>query len=169
MSPKVLEAINAQINAELWSAYLYLSMSVDFTDKGLDGFANWMAIQFKEEQDHALKFLTFLQDRGCKPALKAIEGVQTTWDSPLAAFEDTLAHEKKVTALIHNIMQIAVEQRDFAVQSMLAWFIDEQVEEEKTAQGIVDTLKLINGDGMGVYTFDKELGTRTYVPPTAAK
>jgi len=162
LSKKMEEALNAQINAELWSAYLYLSMSADFASTGKPGFANWMNIQFQEEQEHALKFLNYLISRGGKPELKPIDAVQTSWESPLAAFEDTLAHEKKVTALINDLYALALEEKDYATQSMLRWFIDEQVEEEETAQGIIEALSMIKDNGFGLYTLDKELGARTY-------
>ncbi len=164
LSKKLEEAINEQINAELWSAYLYLSMSSDFAGKGMPGFANWMSIQFKEEQDHAMKFFNYMVSRGARPVLKPIEKVQTHWDSPLAMFEDTLAHERVVTKLINDIYSLAVAENDYATQSMLKWFIDEQVEEEETAQGLIDALKMIGENGFGLYQLDKELAARTYTP-----
>lgn len=164
LSKRMESALNAQINAELWSAYLYLSMSSDFASKGTPGFANWMNIQFQEEQGHALKFLNFIISRGGKPELKPIDEVKTTWVSPLEAFEDTLQHEQKVTAMINELYAIATEEKDYATQSMLKWFVDEQVEEEETAQGIIDALKMIAGNGFGVYQLDKELGARVYTP-----
>ncbi len=167
ISKRMEQALNEQINAELWSAYLYLSMSVNFSVKGQPGFANWMGIQFKEEQDHALKFLNYLLSRGGTPSLKPIGEVKTAWENPLEAFEDTLAHEQKVTAMINELYSIASEEKDYATQSMLKWFIDEQVEEEETAQGIIDALKMIKDNGFGIYTLDKELASRTYVAPAA--
>ncbi|MCD8176198.1 MAG: ferritin [Tannerellaceae bacterium] len=164
LSKKMEEALNAQINAEFWSAYLYLSMSADFAAKGKPGFANWMHIQFKEEQEHAIKFFNYVISRGGKPELKPIEEVKTSWESPLEAFEDTLAHEQKVTAMINDLYGLAVEEKDYATQSMLRWFIDEQVEEEETAQGIIEALNMIKDNGFGLYTLDKELATRVYTP-----
>lgn len=164
LSEKLEEAINAQINAELWSAYLYLSMSADFAGKGMPGFANWMLVQFNEEQDHALKLFNYLVSRGSKPILKPIDKVQIEWDTPLAMLEDTLAHEKIVTKLINDIYTLAIKENDYATQSMLKWFIDEQVEEEETAQGLIDALKLIGNNGFGLYQLDKELITRTHTP-----
>ncbi len=165
LSKKLHDAINAQINAEMWSAYLYLSMSVDAADKGQKGIANWFAIQFKEEQDHAQIFINYLVSRGCKVELKAIDSVETSWESPLAAFKATLEHEKKVTALIHNLYEIAVEDKDYASQSMLKWFIDEQVEEEENAQEIIDSLNKVGDNGLGLYMIDKDLSTRAYTVP----
>ena len=137
ISKKIEEALNAQINAEFWSAYLYLSMSANFAVKGNPGFANWFNIQFKEEQDHAQIFIKYLLSRGGKVALSPIEAVKTEWESPLDAYKDTLEHEKKVTSMINNLYALASAENDYATQSMLKWFIDEQVEEEETAQGLI--------------------------------
>ena len=164
LNKKLEEALNAQINAEVWSAYLYLSMSSDMSDKGMAGVANWFAIQFKEEQDHAMKFFNYVISRGGKVTLKPIEKVDTEWKSPLAAFEQTLQHEEKVTSLINDLYALAEQEKDYATQSMLKWFIDEQVEEEENAKAIIDTLKLIGDNGYGLYQLDKELATRVYTP-----
>lgn len=164
LSKKLEEALNAQINAEFWSAYLYLSMSADFASKGLPGFANWMEIQFKEEQDHAMKFLNYILSRGGKVELKPIAKVEKSWKSPLAAFKSTLEHEQVVTKLINDLYALATEEKDYATQSMLKWFIDEQVEEEENAQALIDTLTLLDGNGYGIYQLDKELALRVYVP-----
>ncbi len=164
LSTKMQEALNAQINAELWSAYLYLSMSADFSATGKPGFANWMKIQFREEQDHAMKLLNYLVSRGGRPVLQPIAEVKAQWDTPLEAFEDTLAHEQKVTSLINELYALATEEKDYATQSMLKWFVDEQVEEEETAQGLIDALRMIKDNGFGLYTLDKELAARVYTP-----
>ena len=164
LNKKLEEALNAQINAEFWSAYLYLSMSSDMSDKGMAGVANWFAIQFKEEQDHAMKFFNYVISRGGKVTLKPIEKVDTEWKSPLAAFEQTLQHEEKVTSLINDLYALAEQEKDYATQSMLKWFIDEQVEEEENEKAIIDTLKLIGDNGYGLYQLDKELATRVYTP-----
>ena len=164
VSKNLESAINKQINAEFWSAYLYLSMSVHFANEGLSGFANWFKIQFQEEQDHALKFANYLIAKGNKVELLPIEKVETSWNSLLAAYEDTLAHEKVVTGLIHNLVKLAREENDYATENMLQWFVNEQVEEEETAQGLIDSLKLIGTNGFGIYTMDKELSARTYTP-----
>ena len=164
LNKKLEEALNAQINAEFWSAYLYLSMSSDMSDKGMAGVANWFAIQFKEEQDHAMKFFNYVISRGGKVTLKPIEKVDTEWKSPLAAFEQTLQHEEKVTSLINDLYALAEQEKDYATQSMLKWFIDEQFEEEENAKAIIDSLKLIGDNGYGLYQLDKELATRVYTP-----
>lgn len=165
ISKELEKAINDQINAELWSAYLYLSMSMHFANTGYDGIANWFAIQFKEEQDHATIFMNYLNSRDGKVVLKPIDGVDTEWESPLAAFAATLAHEQKVTALINNLFALAVESKDYATQSKLQWFIDEQIEEEETARGYIDALEKIGDNGYGLYMFDKELAARVYSTP----
>ena len=164
LSKKLEAAINAQINAEFWSAYLYLSMSAHFAADGKPGFANWFEIQFKEEQDHAMKFLKYVIERGGKVELKPIEKVALSWDSPLAAFKDTLEHEIKVTEMINNLVTLAKEEKDYATESMLKWFVDEQVEEEATAQSYIDALNMIKDNGFGIYTLDKEMQSRSYTP-----
>ena len=164
LSKKLEEALNAQVNAEFWSSYLYLSMSADFAVKGLPGFANWMNIQFQEEKDHAIKFFDYIISRDGKPDLRPIAEVDKEWKTPLDAFKSTLEHEQVVTKLINNLYTLATEEQDYATQSTLKWFIDEQVEEEKNAQAIIDTLKIIGDNGYGIYQVDKELALRVYVP-----
>jgi len=165
MVSKELEAaINKQINAELWSGYLYLSMSVHFAHKGLPGFANWFKVQFKEEQDHAHKLMNYLISKSNKVELQPIDRVDTSWDSLLKAFEVTLEHERVVTSLINNLVSMSRRENDFATENILQWFVSEQVEEEETAQSMIDSLKLIGDNGFGIYTMDKELSKRTYTP-----
>lgn len=162
VSKKLEKAINEQINAEFWSAYLYLSMSAHFANEGLPGFSHWFKMQFLEEQDHAMKLMNYLISKGNKVELKPIEKVDTSWESVLKAFEDTLAHEKVVTGLINNLVSIARSEDDYATENMLQWFVNEQVEEEETAQEMIDGLRLIGDNGFGIYTMDKELGQRTH-------
>ena len=166
MNKKMEEAINAQVNAEFWSAYLYLSMSADFEARGLKGMANWFAVQFREEQDHARILMDYVLSRGNRVTLAPIAAVPASWDSPLDAFEATLKHEQKVTALINGLCRLAEEEKDFATSAKLIWFVNEQVEEEQTAQGIIDALKLVGDDKVGVVMLDKELGARAYAPAT---
>ncbi len=166
LSKRLAEAINNQINAELWSAYLYLSMSMNQEAAGNKGFANWFFVQFREEQDHARIFMNYLNSRGCEVKLQPIAAVETEWKSPLAAFENTLEHEQKVTAMINNLMTIAQEDKDFASINMLNWFIDEQVEEEESARDIIDILDKISDNKFGLYTYDRELAARTYTTPS---
>ena len=166
LSKKMVEALNEQINAEMWSAYLYLSMSLNVANKGHKGIANWFAIQFKEEQDHAQILINYTLSRGGKVELAPIAEVETSWKSPLAMFKDTLEHEKKVTAMITKLYETAVEEKDYPTQNRLKWFIDEQVEEEENAQDIIDSLEKVGDDGLGLYMVDKELGARTYSTPS---
>lgn len=161
-STKVEEALNAQINAEMWSAYLYLSMAAYCHEQGLAGMANWFEVQFKEEQDHAMIIYKHLVARGGRVKLAPIAEVETEWASPLAVFENTLTHEKKVTFLINELYALATEEKDYATQSMLKWFIDEQVEEEENVKTLIDNLRMIKDNGFGLYMIDKELGARTY-------
>ena len=169
MNKKIEDAINAQINAELWSAYLYLSMGTNFRAKGLDGIANWFEVQFKEEQDHAMIFYKYMQSRGARVVLKPIAKVQTDWKNPIDAFKDTLAHEKKVTELIHKINELAIKEKDYATQNRMVWFIDEQVEEEEEAGKNLEALMAIGDNALGLYMFDKELGAREYHQASALK
>ena len=162
LHPRVEAALNAQINAEMWSAYLYLSMAAYCHNEGYTGMANWFQVQFKEEQDHAMILLNYLQSRGGRVLLEPIAAVETEWASPLAAFQNTLEHEGKVTAMINNLMALAVEEKDFALQSRLNWFVDEQVEEEENATDLVHKLRLIGDNGYGLYQIDQELAARVY-------
>ncbi len=166
INQKLEQVINEQINAELYSAYLYLSMGAYFEDQGLPGFANWMRIQFEEEQFHGLKFFDYVAERGGRVKLTAIEMPATEWDSPIAVFEEVLKHERHVTSLINNLMDVAIDERDHATKSFLNWFIDEQVEEEAAAEDILNQLKLVEGDGRGLLMLDREFATRTFTPPT---
>ncbi|MBR2333279.1 MAG: ferritin [Rikenellaceae bacterium] len=162
LSQKLHAAINEQINAELWSAYLYLSMSLDAESKGYKGVANWFYVQWLEEQDHARILMNYLNSRDAKVELKPIAEVQTSWDSILAMYQETLKHEKVVTSLINNLAAIAAEDRDFASSNMLVWFIDEQIEEEESARDMIFAVESVEGDKYGMYQLDKELAARTY-------
>jgi len=162
LNEKIVKAINVQINAEMWSAYLYLSMASYCHSIGQTGMARWYEVQFKEEQDHAKILFNYVIQRNSKVTLTVIEKVPTEWKSILDVFECTLAHEQKVTAMINNLFALTSQENDYATQSMLKWFIDEQVEEEENAQTIIDNLKMINNNGFGLYMLDKELGARGY-------
>lgn len=165
ISPTIQDAINEQINAEFWSAYLYLSMGMHFEAEGHPGIANWFRIQFKEEQAHAEIFINYLLSRGGKVELKPIAAVPTSWASPLAAYEDTLAHEEKVTALINKLYALAESEHDYATRGKLDWFVSEQVEEEETAHNLIGRLKLIGDNGLALFMLDQELAARTYTVP----
>lgn len=166
LSKQLHDALNAQINAEFWSAYLYLSMSMDAEAKGLKGVANWFYIQFQEEQAHARIFMNYVLSRDAEVKLAPIAEVRTAWDSPLQLFEDTLAHEKKVTAMIHNLVAIAAEDKDFASSNMLVWFVNEQIEEEENARGMIQSFEAVEGNKFGLYMLDKELAARAYSTPS---
>jgi ferritin len=166
LSSNLYKAINEQINAELWSAYLYLSMSMDCQAKGYNGIANWFYVQFQEEQAHARIFMNYLNSRDAKVELLPILEVRTSWDSVLDMFKQTLEHEKKVTGLINNIAAIANEDRDYASINRITWFIDEQVEEEESAREMIAAFEAVEGNKYGMYMLDKELATRTYVAPS---
>ena len=166
ISKKLHDAINAQIKAELWSAYLYLAMSMDAETKGYKGVANWFYVQFKEEQDHARIFMNYLNSVDAKVTLLPIDEVPATWDSVLAMFKQTLEHEKKVTSLINNLAAIANEDRDFASINRLVWFIDEQVEEEENARDMITAVEAVEENKYGMYMLDKELAARVYSTPS---
>ena len=159
-SSKVQEAMNEQIKNELYSAYIYLSMAAHFEAVNLPGFAHWMRLQSNEEVEHAMKFFDFINERGGRVELRAIEGPPVEWGSPLEIFETALGHEQKVTGMINNIYEIAVEEKDYASQNMLQWFIDEQVEEEKSAGEIVETLKMFGERDTVILLLDRQLGER---------
>lgn len=165
ISERIEEAFNKQINAELYSSYLYLSMSSYFESINLRGFANWMRCQAQEEVVHAMKFYSFLFERGAKVKLTAIEGPPTTWDSPLNVFEEAYRHEQKVTGLINNLVDLALQERDHAANNFLQWFVAEQVEEESSADAVVQSLKLAGDQGGGVFMIDRELARRVFTPP----
>jgi ferritin len=165
---EVLNAINEQINAESYSAYMYLSMAAYFEEMGLSGFANWMKIQYQEEAAHALKFFNYLTERNGRVVLKAVSQVPVDFDGIVDVFEKTLAHEIHVTELISNLMNVAMAANDHASQSFLKWFVDEQVEEEANVEKILAMLKLIGGKGDGIFMMDREFSQRVFLDPNAA-
>lgn len=166
LNQKLQDALNEQINAELFSAYLYLSMAQHFEAEGLPGFANWFKVQFKEEQDHATIFMNYINQRGGRVMLKAIDADPTSWASPMDAFKATLEHEQKVTSLINGLYALATEENDYATRDRLAWFVTEQVEEEDNCRVLIDKLRLIGDNGMGLYMLNTELAARTYTVPS---
>lgn len=162
---KLADAINDQINAEFWSAFLYLSMACYWEQQGRSGVANWYNVQFREEQAHAQIFIDYLHARGGEVRLEAIAAPKQIWNSLEETFSDTLAHEQEVTKRINALYALAEEERDYATRQMLNWYIAEQVEEEHNVQDILDNLNLVNGDGTGILQIDRELASRTYVAP----
>ncbi|MDI6829266.1 MAG: ferritin, partial [Armatimonadota bacterium] len=147
------------------SGYLYLSMSAYYQSIGLPGFANWFYVQNQEEQAHAQIIYNHVIDRGGRVILKSIDGPPTDWSGPIAPFEDALKHEQKVTGMINDLVNIALEEKDFASNAMLQWFVTEQVEEEKNPADILQQLKLIGDAPGGLLLIDRELATRVFVPP----
>jgi ferritin len=168
LSKRMEQALNDQINAEIWSAYLYLSMSAYFDSKNLPGFANWMKIQWQEELTHANKFFDYINERGGRVILQPINAVKTEWKDTLEVFQETLEHERHVSGLINKLADIAVEEKDHATNNVLQWFIKEQVEEEAVAEDIFNQLILIDGFGHGILMLDREFKTRTFVDETQA-
>jgi ferritin len=161
LSDKMQEALNEQINWELFSAYLYLAMAAEFETRNLPGFAHWMKLQAKEETSHAMRFFSYINDRGGRVVLKGIGCPPSTYDSPLAMFEHALLHERAVTERILRLSALADEEKDVASRIELDWFVKEQVEEEKTADEIVQQLKLIGASGPSLLIIDRHLGART--------
>ncbi|GAB4427982.1 MAG: ferritin [Anaerolineae bacterium] len=160
LSEKMQAAMNKQINAELHSAYIYLSMAAYFEDQNLPGFAHWMRLQAKEEVGHAMKFFDFIVERRGRVLLEPVAAVPTDWPSPLAVFENALAHEQKVTGLINDLVNLAIAEKDHASNSFLQWFVDEQVEEEASADAIVQKLKMAGDTPVALLILDQELGER---------
>ena len=166
LNKKIEKAMNDQINAEFWSAHLYLSMSAWLSEQNLPGFSNWMYIQYKEEDTHALKFFRYVNERGGRVKLQSVAEVPSEWKTPLEIFQQTLDHERVVTSGIYKIMELALAEKDYATVSFLQWYINEQVEEEATAEDYLNKLKMIEKNPAGMYAMDKELGARAFVDAT---
>ena len=165
ISKKLQTTINYQINKELYSEYLYLSMAAYLESIGLEGFANFFKIQVQEERYHAMKFFDYVNERGGKVILEAIDRPQVEFKSPVEIFEIAYKHEQYVTKLINELMEVAIKENDHATKSFLNWFIDEQVEEEASMDKILNQLKMIGGKGQGMLMLDKELAARAFTPP----
>ncbi len=164
LSKKMNKELNKQVNAELFSSYLYLAMTAWFEAKGLSGFAHWMRFQTEEEMTHGYKIFDYVHERNGKVKLDAIDKPKLDWDSPLDLFEDVLKHEELVTGLINNLVDTAVSERDHATNNFLQWFVAEQVEEEANVGAVLDKLRLIENDSTGLFTLDMEMGKRTGNP-----
>jgi ferritin len=160
LSDKIQTAFNDQINAELASAYIYLSMAAWFADQNLSGFAKWLQVQAQEELGHAMKLYGFVDERLGRIALQAIDAPRQDWDSPLDAFQNVLGHEQYITGRINDLMDLALEENDHASKSLLQWFIDEQVEEEATADKIVKQLEMTQGSANALFMMDHYMGKR---------
>jgi len=168
LSDKMVKSLNHQINRELYSGYLYLGMASYSKNAGLSGVANWFAVQSQEEASHAMKFYEYVNDQGGRVVLEAIEEPPQDYSSALDMFDKTLEHEKKVTAMINELVALARSEKDTATEIMLQWFVKEQVEEEANASDMIQKLKLA-GDGSGLFMIDNELGQRVFTPPVAEK
>jgi len=166
---KIQDTLNKQLNAELYSSYLYFSMAAFFESVSFKGFANWMRVQAREELVHAMKFYDYIQERGGRVALTSISAPLTQWDSPLAVFKQVYQHEQKVTGLINNLVTLAIAETDHATNNFLQWFVAEQVEEESSADEIVKKLRLLGEDRSGLFMLDQELGQRIFTPPATAE
>ena len=153
-------ALNKQINEELFSSYLYLAMSADFEAKNLMGAAKWMKMQADEELEHAMKFFHFVLERGGEVDLLPIGKPQKSWKTPLAAFQDAEKHEQHITGCINDLFELAGKEKDYATQSMLKWFVDEQVEEEANASEILAQIKIVGDIPGHLFWLDHQLGKR---------
>ncbi|MCX7818961.1 MAG: ferritin [Kiritimatiellae bacterium] len=160
ISRKMAASLNEQINRELYSSYLYLAMAAYCQAEGMSGMAKWLIAQSDEERGHAMKIYRYLEEQGARVALKAIAEPPAEFGSARQVFEETLKHERKVTAAIHALMEQAVREKDFATQGLLQWFVNEQVEEESIAAEIVAKLRMVGQDARGLYWIDRELGQR---------
>jgi ferritin len=160
LSKVLVEAINEQVNFELSSAYLYLSMSAHFEGENLGGFANWMRVQYQEETGHAMKFFHYIYERGGRVTLKAIPQPAAKFKTPLDIFHQVLEHEQKVTASINRLYELALKEKDYAAQHFFQWFIGEQVEEEKNATDIITMLEMIGNTPVSLIMADRQLGAR---------
>lgn len=165
LSDEMLESLNDHLNFEMSSAYLYLSMSAYFRSIDLAGFANWMQVQFEEEMFHGEKFFNFIDDRDGRVTLRGIEQPQVEWESADQAFLDAFNHEKKVTARIHKLVDVALKDGDHGTNAFLQWFVSEQVEEEATVKGIYQKLKIAAGNPAAMLMLDNELATRSFTKP----
>ena len=168
MNQKIAKALNEQVIFEFNSAYLYLALSLTMADARFKGFSAWLRFQYQEEMDHAFKFVDYLESRGESVTLGDIKATAISESDPLKVAKMVYAHEQLITGKISDLYTLAAEEKDYATESMLRWFIDEQVEEEETAQSLIDALKMIKDNGFGLYTLDKELASRVYSPITTA-
>lgn len=167
ISTTMATALNEQIKWEMYSANLYLAMSAYLQDAGLTGFAHWMRVQYQEETAHALKFYDFLLTRGGQVTMLPIDAPTADWPDVLSIYEHTLSHEREVTRRINDLVHLAKEERDFATDIFLQWFVSEQVEEEETVKDIISKLRLIKGEGQGMLLLDKDMAARVFTPPPA--
>lgn len=168
ISKKIEKELNKQINAEFYSAYLYLSMSSWCKVKNLKGFANWLFVQYQEETAHALKFFNYVIERGGNVNLDVIASPKSNYKNIIDIFSETLKHEQLVTSLINNLLNVTISEKDHAASNFLQWFVNEQVEEEANATAILEQLKMIEGKGSALFMLDREMQQRVFVPITSA-
>lgn len=166
ISKKIQTALNNQVNAELYSAYLYLAMSAYMETQNLPGFASWLVVQGQEEMTHANKIYRFIIERQGTAELLAIKKPPVKWASPLDAFKAAYNHEVKVSKMINDLVDLAIKEKDHASNAMLQWFVNEQVEEEAAADEVVQKLKLVGKSGEGLLRLDEQMGARTFVDET---
>jgi ferritin len=167
INEKVSKAFNEQIQKELYSAYLYLSMAAYFHSRGLDGMAQWMRVQAFEEVNHAMKFFDHIVERDGRVELLGLEKPPTEWKSALNAFEAAYKHEQYITGSINDLVKLAETEKDYASKSLLQWFVDEQVEEEASVSKIAQELEMVKDSPQGLLMIDRELGARVFTPPAA--
>ena len=160
MNKKVYKVFNEQVKAELYSAYMYLAMSLYLEDKNFKGMASWLKVQYEEERAHAFRLAKFMQERGVKPELLQIDAPPAEYGTPLEVFTKALEHEQYVTSRIHSMYEVAVKEKDYAAMTHLHWFIDEQVEEEDQTREIVDKLTMVGDNMNGLFVIDSQLGAR---------
>ena len=165
LNKEIADALNSQMNFEMYSANIYMSMATWFDARNLVGFANWMKVQYSEEMFHFTKFYNFINERGGRVLLSGMDAPATEWDSPLAAFDNALEHERIVTGRIDDLVVQATEAKDHATVNFLQWFVGEQVEEEASVDGVIQQLKLMEGAPGGLFMLDRELGQRVFTPP----
>ena len=169
MDQKMVEALNSQLNAEMYSAYLYLSMGTYFEDLDLSGFSNWMRVQAQEEMSHAMKIHDFIIQRGDRVTLTKIDAPPVEWESPVNAFEHVYEHEQKVTGLINQLVNLALSLGDHATNNFLQWFVAEQVEEEESSSGVLKKVRMANDSLSAMVMLDNELAQRIFTPPVTTK
>ena len=160
MNKKVYKVFNEQVQAELYSAYMYLAMSLYLENKNFKGMASWLKVQYEEERAHAFRLAKFMQERGVKPELLQIDAPPAEYGTPLEVFTKALEHEQYVTSRIHSMYEVAVKEKDYAAMTHLHWFIDEQVEEEDQTREIVDKLTMVGDNMNGLFVIDSQLGAR---------
>jgi ferritin len=166
ISKKMADALNVQINKEMFSAYLYMAMSAKSAELGYRGFSTWFMVQYHEEMFHAMKLFNYLMDQGAEVRLAAIDKPSGDFSAPLAMFEKTLEHERLVTKSIHDLYALAAEEKDYATQALLQWYVTEQVEEEKNDADILGLLKMTGGNAAGLMFVDRDLGSRKLSAPS---